>query len=181
VLCCRLPVLDIGCGKRKVEPDAFGIDVSPESAADAVWNLDHYPWPLDDNTYTRIHMSHVIEHLDDPVRAMAEVWRVARDGADVFVATPHFSSHNSYTDPTHKRHLGARSFEYFTGKDFPSFSGSAFQFEIVKVDLIFGGNILLDNIGRLLARLSVAWYERHATWIFPALEIRCHLRAQKQA
>jgi SAM-dependent methyltransferase len=172
-------VLDIGCGKRKIEPDAVGIDVSPHSAADHIWNLDQYPWPLPDNRFSRIHMSHVIEHLEDPMRAMAEVWRVAGDGAEVFIATPHFSSHNSYTDPTHRRHLTARSFEYFTGNDFETFSGSAFRFEIAQVNLTFGGNLLLDNAGRLLARLSLAWYERHAAWIFPALDIHCRLIARK--
>ena len=172
-------VLDIGCGSRKIEPGAVGIDISPDSAADHVWNLDQYPWPLEDNQFTRIHMSHVIEHLEDPMRAMAEVHRVARDGADVFIATPHFSSHNSYVDPTHRRHLAAASFAYFTGKDFPSFAGVPFRFDIVKVELTFGGNLVLDNAGRLLARWSLPWYERHAAWIFPALDVRAHLRARK--
>ncbi len=172
-------ILDIGCGTRKIEPDAIGIDISPDSAADHVWNLDQYPWPLADGQFARIHMSHVIEHLDDPIRAMAEVHRVAADGADVFVTTPHFSSHNSYVDPTHKRHLAAGSFVYLTGKDFPSFRGSPFHFEVVKVELTFGGNLILDNLGRLLVRISMPWYERHAAWIFPALDIRCHLRARK--
>jgi SAM-dependent methyltransferase len=175
----RPSVLDIGCGTRKIEPDAVGIDVSPDSAADVVWDLDVYPWPLDTSQFTRVHMSHVIEHLADPMRAMAEVHRVARDGADVFIATPHFSSHCSYADPTHRRHLAAGSFEYLTGKDFPSFRGSPFRFEIVSVELTFGGNLVLDNFGRFLARRSLKWYERHAAWIFPALDIRCHLSARK--
>jgi hypothetical protein len=132
-----------------------------------------------DDHFTRIHMSHVIEHLDDPMRAMAEVYRVARDGADVFVTTPHFSSHNSYVDPTHKRRLAASSFEYSTGKDFPTFAGSACRFDIAKVELTFGGNLVLDNLGRLLARTSLKWYERYDAWIFPALDIRCHLKARK--
>jgi SAM-dependent methyltransferase len=172
-------ILDVGCGTRKIEPGAIGIDISPDSGAEHVWNLDQYPWPLADNAFARIHMSHVIEHLDDPIRAMAEVHRVAADGADVFVTTPHFSSHNSYVDPTHKRHLAASSFAYLTGKDFPSFRGSPFHFEVVHVELTFGGNLILDNLGRLLVRLSMPWYERHAAWVFPALDIRCHLRARK--
>ncbi len=172
-------VLDIGCGTRKIEPAAIGIDVLPDSAADKVWDLDAYPWPLDSSEFTRIHMSHIIEHLADPVRAMAEVHRVARDGADVFVTTPHFSSHNSYADSTHKRHLAASSFEHLTGKDFPSFRGSPFRFEIVSLELTFGGNFVLDYLGRFLARRSLKWYERHAAWVFPALDIRCHLRARK--
>ena len=172
-------VLDIGCGKRKIEPDAVGIDISRDSAADHIWDLDRYPWPLPDGAFHRIHMSHVIEHLEDPMRAMAEVWRVADDAADVFIATPHFSSHNSYTDPTHRRHLAAASFQYFTGKDFPTFAGSACRFDVVSVELTFGGNFLLDNFGRWLARRSLPWYERHAAWIFPALDIHAHLRARK--
>lgn len=171
--------LDIGCGKRKAEPDAVGIDISPDSAADHVWNLDDYPWPLEAGKFSRIHMSHVIEHLNDPMRAMAEVHRVASAGADVFITTPHFSSHNSYVDPTHKRHLAAQSFEYFTGKDFPTFAGSECRFDIVEVSLTFGGNLVLDNLGRFLARTSMRWYERHAAWILPALDIRCHLVARK--
>ena len=113
------------------------------------------------------------------MRAMAEVYRVAADGADVFVTTPHFSSHNSYVDPTHKRHLAAGSFEYFTGKDFPSFAGSPYRFEVVRVELTFGGNFVLDNLGRWLAGRSLNWYERHAAWVFPALDIRAHLKARK--
>src|ERR1041384_3265132 len=137
-------VLDIGCGTRKIEPDAIGIDASPNAAADHVWNLDCYPWPLEDGRFTRIHMSHIIEHLEDPMRAMAEVYRVARDGADVLIVTPHFSSHNSYTDPTHRRHLAAASFEYFTGRDFPTFAGAACRFEIVGGELTFGGDFTRD-------------------------------------
>ncbi|HTT62526.1 MAG TPA: class I SAM-dependent methyltransferase [Bryobacteraceae bacterium] len=173
-------VLDVGCGKRKIESDAIGIDVSPDSAADHIWNLDRYPWPLESCQFSRIYMSHIIEHLDDPMRAMAEVYRVAVDGADVFITTPHFSSHNSYVDPTHKRHLAAASFDYFTGRDFPTFAGSACRFDVVRVELTFGGNFVLDNLGRFLAHRSMKWYERHAAWIFPALDIRCHLRARKQ-
>ena len=45
--------------------------------------------------------------------------------------------------------------------------------------LLFGGNLVLDNFGRFLARRSLKWYERHAAWIFPALDIRCHLSARK--
>ncbi len=172
-------VLDIGCGKRKAEPEAIGIDMSADSAADKIWDLNQYPWPLESDQFTRIYMSHIIEHLADPMRGMAEVYRVARNGANVFVVTPHFSSHNSFVDPSHTRHFAAGSFEYFTGRDFQTFAGSPYRFEIVDLRLTFGGNLVLDNLGRLLARLSLKWYERHAAWIFPALDIRCQLCARK--
>ena len=171
--------LDVGCGTQKRSAECVGIDRSPLSAADVVWDLDLFPWPFEDNRFSCIHASHVIEHLQDVGRAMAEIHRVAQDGADVFIATPHYSSHNSFTAPTHRHHLAAGSFHYFTGKDFATFSSYAHSFELVKIELTFGGNFVLDNAGRFLAGRSLAWYERHAAWMFPALDIRCHLRARK--
>src|SRR5678816_256421 len=172
-------ILDVGCGTRKSEPDAIGIDVSSPSAADIIWDLDEFPWPLENNAFDRIHMSHIIEHVRDVTRTMAEIFRVGRAGADVFVVTPHFSSHNSYTDPTHVRHLAARSFQYFTGEDFATFTGSAVRFSIEELELTFGKNFVLDGTGRWLARRNLEWYERHAAWMFPAQDIRCHLKIRK--
>jgi SAM-dependent methyltransferase len=172
-------ILDVGCGTRKAEPNAVGIDVSPRSAADIVWDLDEFPWPLETDRFDRIYMSHIIEHVRDVNRTMAEIHRVGRNGADVFVVTPHFSSHNSYTDPTHVRHLAGRSFQYFTGEDFASFTGSNVRFSIEGLDLTFGKNFVLDGVGGWLARRNLEWYERHAAWIFPAQDIRCHLKVRK--
>ena len=172
-------ILDVGCGTRKSDPDAIGIDVSSRSAADIIWDLDEFPWPLENNAFDRIHMSHIIEHVRDVTRTMAEIFRVGRAGADVFVVTPHFSSHNSYTDPTHVRHLAARSFQYFTGEDFATFAGSAVRFSIEELELTFGKNFVLDGTGRWLARRNLEWYERHAAWMFPAQDIRCHLKIRK--
>ncbi len=171
--------LDIGCGTRKIEPESVGIDIAPSPAVDIVWDLERYPWPLEDNRFERIHMSHIIEHFRDIPRAMAEVHRVARPGAEVIIATPHFSSHNSYADPTHKAHLAAASFDHLTGRDFATFRGLGYRFDVIELELTFGGNFVLDNLGRWLARRSLAWYERHAAWWFPALDIRCRLRAVK--
>ncbi len=172
-------VLDIGCGKRKIEPDSVGIDISPESVADKLWDLDQYPWPLDTDRFSRIHMSHVIEHLSDPLRAMAEVHRVACEGADVFITTPHFSSANSYVDPTHKYHLAMRSVGHFTCAKAAGFAGPPYMFDVAEQKLNFGGNFFLDNLARLLAWTSLPWYELHATWVLPARDIWWHLRARK--
>jgi 2-polyprenyl-3-methyl-5-hydroxy-6-metoxy-1,4-benzoquinol methylase len=172
-------ILDVGCGTRKIELNAVGIDMDPRSGADIIWNLDEFPWPLDSDAFERIHMSHLIEHVRDVTRTMAEIYRVAAQGADVFIVTPHFSSHNSYTDPTHVRHLAARSFQYFTGEDFASFSGSRSSFSIEKLELQFGKNFVLDGLGKWLARRNLEWYERHAAWVFPAQDIRCHLKVRK--
>jgi len=172
-------VLDIGCGLKRAEPGAIGMDWSPESGAEAICDVNQYPWPLPDGAFGRVHMSHIVEHLDDIVRGMKEVHRVAKNGAAVFVTTPHFSSHNSYTDPTHRHHLAAATFEYFTDRRFETFVGPKCGFALENVELTFGGNLLLDNLGRAISRRSLKWYERHCAWILPALDIRARLRVIK--
>ena len=87
----RSTVLDVGCGTRKAEADALGIDRSPGPETDIVWDLDHYPWPLESGRFERIHLSHIIEHVQDVMATMGEVHRVARAGASVFVTTPHLA------------------------------------------------------------------------------------------
>ena len=153
--------------------------MSPDSAAEHVWNLDQYPWPLEADCFradpyvARDRASGGSDAGDGGGVAGGEGWRggVRHDAA--------LQLANSYTDPTHRRHLAAASFEYFTGKDFPTFAGSPYRFDIVQVELTFGGNFLLDGLGRWLARRNLKWYERHAAWVFPALDIRAVLRARQ--
>ena len=172
-------VLDIGCGKKKQEAGAIGLDRQPGSAADVLCELAHFPWPIRDNCADRIYLSHFLEHQPDILRAMAEVRRVARPGAEINVTTPHYSSPDSYTDPTHVHHLGFHSFDYFVGDHFQDFTYGAGGFRILERRLTFGGNLLLDGLGRLLAVISVDFYEKHFAWIFPARNIVCRLGVVK--
>ena len=93
--------------------------------------------------------------------------------------TPHYSSPDSYTDPTHVHHLGYHVFDYFEKHDFADFTYNAGGFRILERRLTFGGNLLLDNLGRLIAAISVDFYEKHFAWIFPARNIHCRLSVVK--
>ncbi|MGB1253407.1 MAG: methyltransferase domain-containing protein, partial [Candidatus Promineifilaceae bacterium] len=93
-------ILHLGCGRRK-EAGAFGVDVVADSSADIVWNLDETPWPLPDNTFSKIIMIDVLEHLKDAIKIMEEVYRVAKPNAEIIVQAPFASSHHLWTDPTH--------------------------------------------------------------------------------
>jgi hypothetical protein len=171
--------LDIGCGKHKQEPGAIGLDHQPGSSADILCELTHFPWPIRDSCADRIYLSHFIEHQPDILRVMAEVRRIAKAGAEVVIVTPHYSSVGSYTDPTHLFHLGFRTFDYFEQDSFPDFTYHSGGFRILERRFTFGGNLLLDNLGRLLARLSPDFYEKHLAWIFPARNLFCRLSVSK--
>jgi hypothetical protein len=172
-------VFDIGCGNNKCEPGSIGLDRSLNSKADVVCDLNRSPWPLRDNVASKLYLSHILEHLEDVMGAMAEVHRIGQPGARVLVVTPHFSSHDSYTDPTHRYHLAWGSFDHFSGEPFQRFAGPSFRFRILERRLSFGGNLVLDGLGRLIAAISTRWYERHVAWIFPAREIFCTLEVIK--
>ena len=124
-------------------------------------------------------MSHFLEHQPDILRVMAEVHRIAQPRAEVVIATPHYSSPDSYTDPTHIFHLGFHTFDYFDRDSFEDFTYHAGGFRILERRLIFGGNLLLDNLGKMLAAISADFYERHFAWVLPARNIICRLSVLK--
>lgn len=170
--------LDIGCGPAK--PQGFdGIDVHRYAGVDYVHDLDSpAPWPIADNRYTHLRANHVIEHLRDLRRFFAEIHRIARPGASVRIETPHFSSRNSWADPTHVQHLSVSFCEPFLhGYLSPQFP----RFALTRRKIKFGGG-LLPWPGRLLCwLLGPVSYEKHFAWMFPASSIVVELQVVKTA
>jgi SAM-dependent methyltransferase len=96
-------VLDIGCGdggflRRATELgwDAWGV----EPDAKALTRLSGLRVlqgslpniPLPDASFDFITLSHVIEHLHDPVAALKEIYRLLKPGGKVWIATPNIES-----------------------------------------------------------------------------------------
>src|SRR4029077_13221288 len=90
-------VLDVGCGIRK-QPGAIGIDRNPASHPDVLVDLEKFPYPFADNSFDRITAIHVIEHLDDVIRAMEEFHRLLRPGGTLRIETPHYTDYSSFCD-----------------------------------------------------------------------------------
>lgn len=99
----RGAILDVGCGNGEflakmrslqwqvagVEPDAGGSRVAREHFALDVWeNLAQIP----DHVFDVVTMSHVLEHLPDPLKSLTECRRVLRPGGRLIVATPNIAS-----------------------------------------------------------------------------------------
>ncbi len=110
-------VLDVGCGDHKKVPWAVGLDIVKTAAADVVHDLNRYPWPFEDNSFDLIVASHVVEHIDDILTLCGELHRIAKPGALVRIATPHYTSPDAWADPTHRHAFGFRSFEFVARPD----------------------------------------------------------------
>ena len=171
-------MLDVGCGRAKFR-GATGIDFADAAEADVRHDLNRFPYPLPDAAFDVILMRNVIEHLQNIVALMEEVHRVGRDGADVIVTTPHFSSLYSYQDPTHVRHLALDSMDYFTEGTRHSNFYSAARFRVLARGFDFGRSFPFSPIARALAWMSERHYEKHFAFVFPANSLWFHLQIIK--
>ncbi len=135
-------VIDLGCGFRK-KPGAIGFDIARIPGVDVICDVMR-PLPLRDNSVDEIQASHIVEHVDDLMAFMGEVWRVCKPGALVYLRFPHGSSkYVTWKDPTHRRGVFLATFEYF---DPNTFDGRAWgyyhpaKFEITRQQLNFNMN-----------------------------------------
>ena len=159
-------VLNVGAGLDRSIPGAVTVDRAARTKPDVVHDLDVYPWPFEDDSFDQVVCREVIEHLADAVRAVEEMHRVTRAGGVVHIVTPHYSCSNSFTDPTHRRHLGYYSFDYFTDENQWGFYSEA-RFRMKRRQIEFYGrykNALPKWIANRFPRL----YEERFAWILPA-------------
>jgi SAM-dependent methyltransferase len=131
--------VDLGCGARKMQ-GAIGMDIVPVAGVDVVASMER-GLPFKDNSLDGVYAYHVLEHMDDFLAIMGEIWRVCRDGAIVRIKVPHASStYMTWKDPMHRRGLFIATFAYF---DDTYFDGNAFayyspaRFRIEKAKLNF--------------------------------------------
>lgn len=169
--------LNLGCGKNRSVAGTVTVDINPQTGADIIHDLNKFPWPLSDNGFDIIYCMDILEHLDDLVRVMEEIYRISRPCARVTITVPHFSCANAYTDPTHKHFFGFFSFDYFTGQNQWDFYTKV-RFNKKRIQLIFYPTFLNKLIWRIANRFP-QFYERHLVWIFPAWFISVELEVIK--
>jgi len=172
----RSEVLNLGCG-RTLMPGATNLDISPLSGVDVVHDLRQFPWPLDDNTFSRILCIDILEHLPDTVATMEEIHRISKPGAVVEIAAPHFSCANAFTDPTHCHQFGFFSFDIFTGEATHNHYTDV-RFSYRSRNLIFHPT-RKNTLIRRVANRWPAFYERHLCWILPAFFLYVELVVRK--
>ncbi len=174
-------VLDLGCGLRK-RPGAIGIDVNPRSQADVVHDLNRFPYPFPRNHFDEIYCDNVIEHLDDVVKVIEELHRIAKPSAIVTIVVPFFPHRYANTDPTHRHFFGLHSFDYFVeGTSNADFLYSNARYELVSVEFDKGLRqaYWLDRIITSFANARKELYENRISNIFPMRNLTFELRVKK--
>ena len=168
--------LDLGAGKVVRADNVIRADLALVTRPDVIVDASK-PLPFRTDSLENIYCFDLIEHIDDLTAFMSEIHRVLMHSGSLFVTTPHFSSANSYTDPTHKHHLGWRSFDYFSDDHELSYYSEA-RFRITKRVLRFHSG-LVNAVARRFAARWPDLYERRFAWIVPAWYMEVELAAVK--
>ncbi|HEX7673777.1 MAG TPA: methyltransferase domain-containing protein [Bdellovibrio sp.] len=171
-----MKLIDIGCGPKKAE-DHYGIDCFQFHGVDQVFDFDAGKWPIEDNSFDGARSVHVIEHITDTKNFLSEIHRICKNGAEVYIETPHFSWVDSWSDPTHRWHFSAGWYRPLAKGEY--LSAITGEFEHVKTVIEFNKSAR-SLFPRLIVKLfGIETYERYYAFKHPARNIHTWLRVKK--
>lgn len=106
--------LDIGCGTALKE-GYVGLDKRKLDGVEIIHDLEVFPYPLEDNTFSEIRGHHVIEHIKPwyTVDFMDELWRIMELDGLLMLDMPYAGTNSYWQDPTHCNGCIELTFEYF--------------------------------------------------------------------
>ncbi len=169
--------LNLGSGNIRFQ-DFTNVDRVKLPNVDIVHDLDVMPYPFPDGSVDEIRMSHCLEHLENPIKAIGEIYRMLKPRGVLTLRLPypgHPVAHNMW----HKQGFQAKDF-YALDKDH---NAHYFLDKIIDVDfrvkkIKYIPNIppalfpfwFLERFLLLLANENPRVYEAYWSQLFPASE-----------
>jgi SAM-dependent methyltransferase len=171
-------ILDLGCGKKK-RRGALGVDFNKKSHADVIHDLNVFPYPLEGAAFDEIYLDNTLEHLDDVIRVMEEVYRLLKPGGLAKVIVPYFRSTWASIDPTHRHFFTVNSFAYFDPDDeiCRRYEYTSARFKVEK--LVFNETLVNRWSKRVMLKLANRWpsrYEYYLSHLYPLDDLSFYLR-----
>ena len=128
-------------------------------------HFDLHNIPLENDRFEVVFCNHVMEHVDDPIRCMQELYRVMKPGGWAIMQVPQdFSRETTYEDPSitspedREKHYWQKDHVRLFGKDYPQWLEKAgFQVEIFDKEKEIG----LEKIERYRLLHSEILYIAH--------------------
>lgn len=166
--------LNVGCGTDYKE-GWINLDVVSLPTVDVVHDVNKTPYPFEDEQFKYILCKDVLEHVDY-INVLKELHRILKQGGEIHIQVPHFSSINNYIDPTHINRYSVDTFSYFIHSHLRNYYFD-FGFSAVKdkrISFVHLNKIIepLVNLSHFCRKL----YERTGlAYIFPAHNINVTL------
>jgi hypothetical protein len=156
--------LNLGCGQMRLK-GFVGVDNNPNAtAADIVHDLNCFSYPFADSSVEEVLMEHILEHLENPIKVLIELYRVCADGAKITIKSPHFSC--NWLHPGHRSSISTMLFDYFNQSTSDFYGNCCFRVDSIGLRWLKpkGPHGWLANvIGRLIdvfANLHVGFCQR---------------------
>lgn len=174
----QLKILDLGCGKKK-RSGSIGVDYSDRHDADVIHNLNVFPYPFLDGEIDEIYLDNVLEHLENPMSVMGEVYRISKVGGKIKVIVPYFRSVWAFIDPTHKHFFTVDSFAYYDPNHIicQRYDYVETRFKVERV--VFNETLTNGWIKRMVIKMANRWphrYEYYFSHLIPLDDITYYLR-----
>ena len=96
--------VDLGCGSNKqtVPGRYIGVDKHEYPGVDVVKDVER-GMPFADRSVDYVYASHFLEHTDDLIFVMDEIWRVLKKKGIFYAVCPLWTTPYAYAHPDHKR------------------------------------------------------------------------------
>jgi SAM-dependent methyltransferase len=170
-----LKSLNLGCG-TDIRTDCINLDRASLPGVDVVHDLTQLPWPFANGRFGHIVCQDILEHLDiEP--AMRELHRILAPGGILEIRVPHFTSANTYADPTHERAFSINTLSFFCkgGKRDYYFDFAFTALEECRITFPKGYGYVIEQLVNISRRMQVH-YESSLLRIFPAVNVYVRLR-----
>ena len=102
--------INLGSGNKPID-DYINVDIHEFKGVNIVHDLNKQPYPFKTNISEEIICSHVLEHLDEPDKALTEMHRIIKTNGKIKIKVPYFAHSLAYSGWQHKRYFTIASFE----------------------------------------------------------------------
>lgn len=150
----------------------INLDQQKDHSVQVVHDLNKFPYPFKKESIDIIYMSHVLEHLDRPVKVINELYRILKKDGMLIIRVPHYAGNSNWIDVTHRRPYAVSTLKSFMDESFCRLYGAK-PFKSVKSRMEFWKywfypwNYLIEP----LANIKPVYYECVFANIFPPFEV----------
>lgn len=161
--------LNLGCG-NEIRKDFINLDLFKRPGVDVVHDFNK-KLPFKDNTFDLINCDNVLEHTMYLPKVLKELYRVGKNGCEIIIKSPYYTSPSAYMNPEHKSYFTYATFDYlqeYWGK-----------FDVIYRELIYSNYFPLNLINWIF-NVFPKFYERFFSSIIPCSEIDFTLEVKKK-
>ena len=176
--------INLGCGYTK-KKGYLNCDLSKEVKPDKIINLEK-PLPWKDNSVDEIIANNVLEHIQNIIPLLKEIYRICKKNAMIKIIVPHYASRAAWSDLTHVRPFSWSSFDYvaynpskknnLANKESHEYGNMKFS---INKTFFFGRFYNATKIIPLFANNFPSIYETFFCYLFAPAGIKFKLKVKK--